>query len=141
MSKVFRSPDGLKAQSTGSAQVQQQQPTIVSFRGDGSLTEKPGKGITLTVGVAIPGAVDLYGYGFQNADLELIPNPAVPPPTPMTITNISVTPEVGITPGVIDFEFVPGTPVVANIGQYFLVVTDLVTGLRDLMPVRVYGGV
>ena len=138
MAKVFRSPDGLKEQDTGAAQVQQ--PTIVSFRGDGTLTEKPGKGITLTVGQAILGTVDIYGYGFQDSDIELIPNPSVPPPTPMTITNISVTPEVGITPGLIDFEFVPSTPVVANIGQYFLVVTNLTTGLRDLMPVRVYNG-
>ena len=139
MAKVFRSPDGLKEQDTGSAQVQQ--PTIVSFRGDGTLTEKPGKGITLTVGQVIPGSIDLYGYGFDTVDLQLIPNPAVPPPTPMTITNISVTPEVGITPGVIEFEFSPGTPVVANIGEYFLVVSGLLTGLRDLMPVRVYNGV
>jgi len=106
-----------------------------------ALTEKPGKGITLTVGQVIPGSIDLYGYGFDTVDLQLIPNPAVPPPTPMTITNISVTPEVGITPGVIEFEFSPGTPVVANIGEYFLVVSGLLTGLRDLMPVRVYNGV
>lgn len=133
-----RTPDGHNNISTGSAQVQQ--PTIVSFRTNGELLETPGKGMVFLVGTNYP-SIDVYGFGFDNLDIQLVPSLAVPPVTPIGITNISRTAESGVNPGVIDFELDPSTPVLANIGQYFLVATDLVTGLRDLIPVRIYNAV
>lgn len=119
-----------------------QQPTIVSFYNDGSLNEVPGKGMVFFVGTNYPSTIPVYGYGFTNANIDLIPNTfGAFPPTPIGITNTSVTPDSGITPGVVDFQLDPGTPVIANVGQYFLVITDAVNGYRDLLPVRIYNAV